>query len=493
MILRLKNKIESLLAVTASLLISALFLTDSPLHPWRIHSYCGTDSSVFLTVALMMEKGYMPYRDSFDHKGPLIYIIDWLGNRITYYRGVWIMELLFLTVTVFFICRISRLSCGRVSSTIVTLASLSLLADYFEGGNLTEEYAMPFIAIALYIFLDYSINNRVSRLKIGIEGLCLGAVLLLRPNMISVWIVFCLYISVKLLIKRDFIMLLNYVIFFIAGLMIILLPILIWLRISNSLVYFWDDYIIFNKMYSSATFSEIWSAFIEFVDTRIFIISFSVIIIQIAQSKKPLNAVYAVYMIMTVIFMVISGRTYGHYGMIIIPLLSYPLSLIFMNIEKLNESEIRRIIMLTVSVLFVLMALPFIFDHIRSVSGYYEDMTADYEEQDEVKKTIRSVVDVIQKETAENEAISVYGSFDVIYVLSKRKHATKYSYLSPISEVRTEIMDEYFSQLQEELPSVVVLTGEYQSDNRMPDFLESNGYHPLWPSNDRNSALVFGR
>lgn len=54
-------------------IITFLFLLKSPLHIWNgSNSY--TDSSVFKTIALMMDKGCIPYRDSFDHKGPYIYI-----------------------------------------------------------------------------------------------------------------------------------------------------------------------------------------------------------------------------------------------------------------------------------------------------------------------------------------------------------------------------------------------------------------------------------
>ena len=52
----------------------------------------GTDSSVFRTVAMMMDRGYVPYRDTFDHKGPFIYILNWLGMQISYYRGIWLIE-----------------------------------------------------------------------------------------------------------------------------------------------------------------------------------------------------------------------------------------------------------------------------------------------------------------------------------------------------------------------------------------------------------------
>ncbi len=75
------------------LLVTFLFLQNSPLSIWR-SGETGTDSSVFKTVALMMRHGGMPYRDTFDHKGPLLYLLNYTGSLISYYKGVWFIELL---------------------------------------------------------------------------------------------------------------------------------------------------------------------------------------------------------------------------------------------------------------------------------------------------------------------------------------------------------------------------------------------------------------
>ena len=65
---------ENIIAFLVSTVIAFFFLLKSWQHPW-LNMETGTDSSVFKTIAMMMEKGYMPYRDSFDHKGPLLYIL----------------------------------------------------------------------------------------------------------------------------------------------------------------------------------------------------------------------------------------------------------------------------------------------------------------------------------------------------------------------------------------------------------------------------------
>ena len=105
------------------------FLIISPLHIWT-NGESGTDSSVFMTVAMMMDKGYMPYRDSFDHKGPLIYLINYVGRKIAVYRGVWVLEFLFLLITVCYLYKTARILCRRKIACLVIVVQMALLKRY---------------------------------------------------------------------------------------------------------------------------------------------------------------------------------------------------------------------------------------------------------------------------------------------------------------------------------------------------------------------------
>ena len=61
-------RIEVVFAFLFSLVIAFFFSIQSPLHLW-VGADTNVDSSVFKTISMMMQKGYMPYRDTFDHKG----------------------------------------------------------------------------------------------------------------------------------------------------------------------------------------------------------------------------------------------------------------------------------------------------------------------------------------------------------------------------------------------------------------------------------------
>lgn len=202
------------------------FLIISPLHIWT-NGESGTDSSVFMTVAMMMDKGYMPYRDSFDHKGPLIYLINYVGRKIAVYRGVWVLEFLFLLITVCYLYKTARILCRRKIACLVIVVQMALLKRYFEGGNLAEEYALPFISVALFIFMDYFVNQTVNRFRLLICGICFGCVCLLRINMIAVWTVCCIVILTQCIEGKKWKELWEYILYFVLGIMTVGCPIII--------------------------------------------------------------------------------------------------------------------------------------------------------------------------------------------------------------------------------------------------------------------------
>ena len=150
------------------------------------------DSSVFIYVARIILKGGMPYLNAFDHKGPVIYLINVLALLISKKNGLYIVEFINIFITFYFMYKIARIKADKKTSLITLLIISAGLFKYFEGGNYTEEYALPFITISLYIFIDYFLNNKISVTRLIICGLSFGAVFLLRPNMIVLWLVMCI-------------------------------------------------------------------------------------------------------------------------------------------------------------------------------------------------------------------------------------------------------------------------------------------------------------
>lgn len=483
-----KSGKNNFIAVILLAAVIFCFLLGSPMNP-IIQSPTGTDSSVFRTVAYMMEHGFMPYRDSFDHKGPLLYILNWCGNRISSKWGIWLIEFVFLMTAFVMIYKISSLISSRRSSYIVTLVCMLLFEHYFEMGNFTEEYAMAFIAAALFIFMDYLRNNVISNNRLFVCGFCFGGTLLLRPNMISTWAVMCIVVLIKAITDKQWKSIGRFLLWFLAGMASIMLPILIWLGVNDDLSYCWESYIVFNMRYVSeeggrATLNAKCMSMYHFLSSGIYIALIVSLIYLSRLQDRFLNIVYAAYVAVSVVLICISGMNYNHYGIILVPVAAYPLALFLNEFDKNGNRKLANLfIIFVVSILMIPSCRLYASYVLRPFRGAEET------------KIVNTVAEIIDENTSEDDCISVYGNWDVIYIISDRRHATRYSYQLPIGKVMPSIMDEYMEQLQEELPPIIVI--EHKCfDHHISSFLDKNDYQLIWSQNNElldSGARIYKR
>lgn len=463
-----KDNLETLAVVAFIFAAAFVLLLKSPLNFW-MRADAETDSSVYKTVALMMSRGYMPYRDSFDHKGPLTYLVNLLGMQIDDYCGVWVIEFITIFVTFAAIYKIARLRCTKIYSCLCILVSGSLLYDYFEGGNMVEEYAMPFIAISLYIFLDYFLNHKINRLRLTVCGACLGAVFLLRPNMISVWIVFAIAVLIDCIRNSYITDLRDFIIFFLLGFVIIIAPVFIWLAVNGCFGDFIEDYIQFNMVYSSAKGQgDKWNAGFYFANKSLVIFAALICAYLCGIKDRFLYGAYLIYLFVTLLCISMSGMPYAHYGMILVPAIAFPVASLFGLAVK--ESNGKALGLFLVLYLVGSVSLPKWFGSAGDLVNKYADRA-----QNHHSDMVRGVCELVDENTTEDERISVYGNGDIVYLVSNRLHATRYSYQFPIGEIAPDIMDEYYEELEEELPPVIVIW-QMQADERIESFLYGHNY-----------------
>lgn len=473
--------------------MSFIFLLNSPLHPW-VGGDTDIDSSVFRTVSLMMRNGYMPYRDTFDHKGPLLYLINYAGDMISVDTGVWVLEYISLLITLLVLYKTALLAkCSSIQAVVSVFTAWALLFVYFEEGNLAEEYAMPFIAIALFIFMDYLMQGIISKKRLFLCGLCFGCVCLLRVNMTGVWVAFCLVVFIKSVYEKQFAELLKFVSWFLAGFSVIIIPVIIWLGMHNSLNAFWLDYVEFNLVYTSseggrAFFSAKWHAFFAYVNTVVCVLTIVSTVFLIIKKNRFIYGVYLLYILVNLLTISVSGMTYLHYGMILVPTVVLPVAGVFSYFNE-NEKSGEMLSFLAIVYLVCNVISGNWISLIGGMGSLYSNRGNKYYSGEVV-----SMCEVIQNNTSEEETISVYGNYNILYVVSNRMHATKYSYQYPIGEVYPKIMDEYWEQLSEEKPKIIaVQSGRY--DESIQTFLDTNSYDFLWGNEQdlSSSSSIFIR
>lgn len=361
---------------------------------------------------------------------------------------------------------------------VVFVASAALF-DYFKGGNMTEEYAMLYIAVSLYIFLDYFLNENINRFRLAVCGFSFAAVFLLRANMISLWIVFALAVLVDCLKNREWNSLIRFIVWFLAGACLLAVPIVLWLAINGAFPDFIRDAFIVNFQYSGATTQlSKWKTLWLFGSDILMLFLLVLLIYQAVfddSRYKFLNVTYLLYFLVTLVLISVSGRPYEHYAMILIPAMGYPLAFLGSLCEKIFAGGLRKAGFCIFTLYFLAyVSIPNWMDGIGNTIACYQERNENHHDG-----LLMAVTDIIQENTEEDDEITVYGSWDLVYLMSHRMSASVYSQQYGIGYVVPEIVDSYFEDITQAQPKIVLVVMTYM-DERMQGFLEQHQYEKIW-------------
>ncbi len=460
-------------AALYSLLLAIPLLLDSPLNFLTNFGEPGTDSSVFRTVALYMDRGYMPYKDTFDHKGPLIYLYNWLGMQISYWRGIWIIELVSMAATLFLLYQIARKVSGPVLSALAAAAAGASLYALFSGGNFTEEYAMPFIAGGLLIFIDYFENRVITRRRLFLCGFCFGAVCMLRVNMAGIWVVFCIAVLIRALKEKQTAAVIpGFLLWFLCGAGAVILPFVIWLAAGGALTAFFECYINFNLLYSSvsehAAAKDRLDAFYFILSYRSIALGFLLSLFSAFTKRDWTRIGYAIAFVLVFALTAMAGRPYRHYLLAIVPMLVFPYAELFRGITSQKPGP------LTVAAVYL--AYLIFFMTWQSCLNAAVNVVSHSNEQTAWSEPTASVCSYVLDHTEEADRIAVLGNWDNIYTITGRLCASRYSYLYPIAAIDGKVYEQYYADLAETKPALIILPETVKPDSQFRDFIKKYQY-----------------
>jgi len=157
---------------------------------YRDLSMPGFDSGVFLYEGQHWLQGEMPYRDMWDHKGPLIYVLNAVGLLMG--RGDWhgllLLEWLWLGAALWMLFAALSSAFSRPAAfagcAVYAIAAPTFLNDV---GNMTESWNFGFQALAM-LALVHLLQRKTPALGWSAAlGLCGAGAFLLRPNLAVVF------------------------------------------------------------------------------------------------------------------------------------------------------------------------------------------------------------------------------------------------------------------------------------------------------------------
>ncbi len=409
------------------------------------------DSSVFLYIGKRMLEGKLPYRDLFDHKGPILYLIEVLGLCLSPQStdGVWVLELLNLLVTSALMLRLgfpeaeNQTSCFLAVLTVLGICGWKI----WQGGNFTEEYALPWITLAALVFFRFFRSGTYCPGGVFLLGFGFAVAFLLRANMIAVWVALLLPVMIRLLREKRFSDIVKCMTLFLLGLAAVFLPVLVWAGKTGFLPDLWKDYILFNFAYTGDAVEQengllqtvLFFAGVVWPGTVAQLIC---LVFNFRNRRQWLNALFFAVSLLAA---AMSARGYYHYAIILLPAMILPLTGFFdltgrawCRLFRKSGAVNYRLVLFS----FVLVALAAFF-YRRISPGQQED----------------PVVRVLLERTAPEDDVLVLGNSCWYYLEADRKTENRFFYQLPPLEISDELCAAFESELDRVPPDAILLPG----------------------------------
>lgn len=370
--------------------IAGVFLLLFSPYTTVLNDYYGYDTAIWHVIGKGIVQGLVPYRDLFDHKGPLlffIYAFSWLFEKQR--LAMFLMQWCAFSVTVCYLYRIALLFVNKIKAGMGVFFFLFLFCGTVGEGAMSEEWCLPFIVITLFYALRY-VKNQKQIINVPMRhgflyGLCFGIVAMIRLNNAAIICGVVLTFIILLIAEKDYISVLKNAIAFVIGAMIPIVIIAIWFFKRDALDYLWWGAFAFNFKYAvnGSEIQTLWGMIRPWLMQIPVVLCEVMLYIRWKQSNKNVG-----YLMIGISFAVTSivlmlGASFFHYYTIILPLYMIAFCLF---IEKPLRIKNMKWNFAIISVL--VLAIPFTWQSARNAGkgillntqGWYDKQHAEIRE-----------------------------------------------------------------------------------------------------------------
>ncbi len=341
------------------LIIATTFLLictkSSPLYP--INDW--VDSNAFFTMGKGMMNGKVLYRDLFEQKGPLLYLIHGLAYLISYntFLGVYIFEVIFFAVFLYFCSKIINLYYNKEYSYIAVpiISAIVLNLVNFSHGDSAEEFTIPLLTISLYYLLKYFKNqypNPMNSKVLFINGFLAGCVMWIKYSLLGFWFGWMMMIFISSVINKRFIDSIKECLIFLFGMFLAAIPWIIYFGINGAIGDWLNTYIFINLQSYTVDYTLIQK--LQFAYNNIYegiienpiygILTICGLLYSLISNKFIKNTIGKVSLIVviftTIILTYIGGRGYTYYFFIFAPFIIFGILLIIDFLSKVFSKVI---------------------------------------------------------------------------------------------------------------------------------------------------------
>lgn len=323
--------------------LCVFFLTVicSPYSP--IYHYCFKEDEIcYKIMAKGLLDGKMPYRDLFDHKGPLTYFIYALGYIFTRNTDT-VLMLLFSVINVatyITAYKTLRLFYDEEKSLFSTMLFLTVIG--FSAANILSSMSKPEnvlmlpVMLSAYVFLRKHNNvNTSGQYLFSIKemyfiGLMCGCVFMIKLNFCIYYLTFIGLYFIWILVRKQIKNLLIQGFTFLAGILTIVIPIFLFYYLNDALKPLIDTYFLFNISYSTHgdKFSLNYLGEMAKISGLVFLVVLvcGIVLYFKKQKARVQDIVLFIASLLVILFVISPSMTFAYTLIVLMPILLFGIS-----------------------------------------------------------------------------------------------------------------------------------------------------------------------
>ncbi len=437
-------------------ILSLLFLTFfsysvSIINPYLFHY----DSAYFQSVGKLWLTGTIPYRDFFDNKGPLLFLINAVAYIFPFPRlALLLLETLLLSAALYlmFIRIKSRSGTGTARASVIFF--LLAYTYLINGGNSTEDYSLVFlipVMIPEFAWLTEDSQGEHPVKLAFFDGIVSGLILMIVAKNILPLAVLVIIIGVMLIKDKRWGNMAKNLLAGILGIAVVLGPFCLYFLSNNAGGDLFKSVFLYNFGYAASTGGSLLSLSLRDLLLLLPEITALYVAVVLMIKKRYPAAAGLGFTAMATAFLCISGSRYKHYfilGLVLIPM-------VFMLWK-----EVRSIPLYALLLLIALTGIAYAPRQLGCLTPASVKMSEEY--CSEIEELENYVPD------ADKNSVFVYNMKDCLtcfYLLNDIKPLWRHSYLTEFhASFDPSVEREAMETLSEKTPAYVLITADSSND-----------------------------
>lgn len=353
--------------------------------------FFGYDSGIFKSMGQFFAQGLVPYKEFFDHKGPVVLLVEYITYGIFKSDfALLILQSIFLTATLCASYKTAKLFLSEKKSILSAFIVILFYGIYMcgQGGNLVEEWNVPFIAWSLYFAIKFfadinSIEHKTS--WSAFYGVTIGICAFTRLSNAMPVVVFIIVIVVYLIKNKKWSNLFKNLLFIIIGIMVIAIPIIIWFAINGGLNDMLYATFVFNFKYIKsrgmvADSLRLVKHFLRYMLPFVVVLVMQIKML-IKRYEMAMNACLVIQTLVAIVMQMV-GPLFPHYLLIWVPVLAATFFVFLKKGETYEKKDaiLLRVCFASIVLIFVVtVGISFYryFDYLKDNAVSYENVCND--------------------------------------------------------------------------------------------------------------------